>query len=49
MAQLIHNSALDGGEWSTSRTCRYNPGRERRYTLNRRLGGGQSRSGCFFG
>ena len=48
MAPLIRNSALDGGEWSTSRTGRFNPGKERRYTLNRRLGTDQSRSGRFF-
>lgn len=37
-------SALGGGEWSTSRACRFNPEKERRY----KLGGGQSRSWRFF-
>jgi len=37
-------SALDGSEWSTPRTGRFLPGRNR-YPLYRRLGGPQSRSG----
>ena len=43
MEPLIRNSALYGGERSSSRICRFNPGKERRYTL----GGGQTRSGRF--
>jgi hypothetical protein len=38
IAPPILTSALDGGEWSTSRPGRYTPG-------NRRLGGPQNRSG----
>jgi hypothetical protein len=41
-------SALDGGEWSTSRSGRFTPGKETRYLLNRRLGGSQRRSGRFW-
>ena len=36
---------LGGGEWSTSRSGRFTPGKELRYPLNRRLGGLQSQSG----
>jgi hypothetical protein len=39
-------SALDGGEWSASRTVRaLPPGKDPRYPLDRKLGGPQSRSG----
>ena len=41
------SSALDGGEWLTSRPGRFNPGKQPRYLLNRKLGGTQSRSGDF--
>ena len=41
---LSLTSALDGGGWSTPRLCRLTPGKETRYTLNRRLGGAQGRS-----
>jgi hypothetical protein len=44
---LSLTSALDGGEWSTSRPGRFIAGRELRDTLSVRLGGFQSRSGCF--
>jgi hypothetical protein len=41
-------SALDGGEWSTSRHCRFSPGGQRlRYPLDRKLVGAQSQSGCY--
>ena len=48
IAPLILNSAPDRDEWSTSRTSRFNSGKEPRYPLNGRLGGPQSRSGRFF-
>jgi hypothetical protein len=38
-------SALDGGEWSASRSGRFTQGKSPRYPLDRRLGGPQSRSG----
>jgi hypothetical protein len=39
------NSALDGDEWSASRTGRFNPRGERtRYPLDKRLSGSRSRS-----
>jgi hypothetical protein len=38
-------SALDGGGWSKPRTGRYNPRKETRYPLYRRLGGPQGLSG----
>jgi hypothetical protein len=39
-------SALDGGEWSASRTGRFTPqGKSPWYPLDRSLGGPQSRSG----
>jgi hypothetical protein len=39
-------SALDGGEWSTSRPGRdLTRGKDPRYPLYRRVGGSQSRSG----
>ena len=38
---------VDGGEWSTSLSGRFNPGSEPRYRLNRRMSGPQSRSGLF--
>jgi hypothetical protein len=37
--------ALVGGEWSASHPGRFIPWKEPRYTLDRRLGGPQSRSG----
>jgi hypothetical protein len=40
-------SALDGGEWLTSRPGRFIPGKEPLYPWNRRLGEPQSRSGRF--
>jgi len=37
-------SALDGGEWLASRPSRFNPrGNRPQYTLDRSLGGSQSR------
>jgi hypothetical protein len=42
---LILDSALDGGEWLASRPGRFTQGKSRRYPLDRRLGGIQSRSG----
>jgi len=41
------SSALDGGEWLTSRPGRFNSGKQPRYLLNRKLGRAQSRSGGF--
>jgi hypothetical protein len=38
-------SALDGGEWSASRSGRFTQGKSPRYPLDRRLGGPHSRSG----
>jgi hypothetical protein len=38
-------SALDGGEWSVSRPDRFTKGNNRRYPLDRRLGGPQSQAG----
>jgi len=43
---LLHsflNTTPDGGEWLASRPGRFTPDKERRYPLNRRLGGPQSR------
>ena len=40
-------SALDGGDWWTSRPGRCTPGKESRYPLNRTLGGPQNRSGRY--
>ena len=37
-------SALDGGEWSTLRPGRFDPGKETRYPLYRKVGGPQGRS-----
>ena len=42
---LSLTSALDGGGWLTPRPGRFNPGKEIRYPLFRRLGGPQGRSG----
>jgi hypothetical protein len=42
---LYLSSALDGGEWSTSRPGRFTPGKETRYPLYMRLGGTQGGSG----
>ena len=42
---LYLTSALDWGEWSTSRPCRTLPPAKTRYPLYRRLGGPQGRSG----
>jgi hypothetical protein len=42
---LLLTPALDGGEWLASRFCRFTPGKELRYPLDRRLAGPQSRSG----
>jgi hypothetical protein len=45
IAPLFLTSALDGGEWSASRPCRFIPrGKSPRYPLDRRLGGPQGRS-----
>jgi hypothetical protein len=42
----ILTSAPDGGEWSASLLGRFTPReKDRRYPLDRRLGGPQSRSG----
>jgi hypothetical protein len=38
-ALLILNLALDGSEWSTSDPARFIPAKDRRYPLNRQLGG----------
>ena len=38
-------SKLYAGNWTASRSSRFNYGDELRYSLNRRLGGPQSRSG----
>ena len=46
-APLILNLLLDGGEWSTPGPPRFTLGKERRYPLNRQLGGPQSRSAHF--
>jgi hypothetical protein len=46
--QPFLTSAPDGGEWSTSRLSCYTPRGERlQYSLNKGLGGPQSRSGNF--
>jgi hypothetical protein len=42
---LFLTSTLDGRKWSTPRPGRFNPGKEARYPLYRRLGVPQSRSG----
>jgi hypothetical protein len=39
-------SALDAGEWSTSRPSLFTPGKEPPYPFNMRLGESQSRFGC---
>ena len=39
------NWAPDGDEWSCLHLSRFTPGKERRYLLNRRLGGPQGRPG----
>jgi hypothetical protein len=44
---IFLTSALVGGEWSVSRSCRFTPGKEPRYPFYRRLGGPQSRSGQY--
>jgi len=41
-APLILTSALDGGEWSTSRPGRFSPGKELQYQLYRRLARSQN-------
>jgi hypothetical protein len=38
-------TALDGGEWLPPHPCRFTPGEKSQYSLVRRLGGPQSRSG----
>jgi hypothetical protein len=44
--QSFLTSAIDGGEWSASRTSRFTPrGKNPLYPLDRKLGGPQSRSG----
>jgi hypothetical protein len=46
IAPLFMTSALDGGEWSVSRPCRfYRRGKSPRYPLDTMLGGPQSQSG----
>jgi hypothetical protein len=42
---IFLTSALAGGGWSASRSCRFTPGERDRYLVDRRLGGPQSRSG----
>jgi hypothetical protein len=42
----FYTSAVHGGQWSASCTCRFSVGKEPRYTLERRLGGPHSRSEC---
>jgi hypothetical protein len=43
---IFLTSALDGGEWSAPRPCRFTPGeRVPGFPLDRRLGGPQNRSG----
>lgn len=44
---LLFISGTDGGEWSTSRPGHFNPGKERRDSLNNRFGRSQSRYRCF--
>jgi hypothetical protein len=44
MAPPFMKSALNGGEWSASRPCRFTPGKRPRYPLCRRLGGPQTLS-----
>jgi hypothetical protein len=39
------NLVLDGGGWSSSRPCRFTPGKGTLYPLYRRLGGPQGQSG----
>jgi hypothetical protein len=46
-APLILNSLLNGCDWSTSRHGRFTPEKEGGYSLTRRLGGPQRRSGRF--
>ena len=46
-APLILNSVLNGCDWSTSRHGRFTPENEGGYSLTRRLGGPQRRSGRF--
>ena len=43
LLQSFINSALDGGDWSSSGTAHFPPGQERRNPLNERLGEPQSR------
>jgi len=48
IAPLILNVCTKWVEWSVSCPYRFTPGkRNLRYQMNRRLGGPQSRSGCF--
>ena len=42
---LSLTSVLDAGSWSTPLPGRFNPSKETRYPLYRRLGGPQGRSG----
>ena len=44
---LFLTSALNLDDWSTPRPCRFNPCKQSRIPLYRRLSGPQSRSGCF--
>jgi hypothetical protein len=46
IAPTFLTSALDGGEWSASRPCRFSSGKGPRYQLERGLGGAQNRSEC---
>ena len=46
---IFLTSAVDGGEWLTSRPGRFTPGRDPRYPLKTRLGGPQRRSEHFPG
>ena len=45
IALLSLTSALDGGGWSSSSSCRFTYEKETRYAFYRRLGGFQGRSG----
>jgi hypothetical protein len=37
----------DGGEWLTSCPDHFTSGKELKYLLDRRLGGSESKTGCF--
>ena len=46
-AQVHPTSALDGGEWFTSRPCRFAPGKEPQHPSNTKLRGPHRQSGRF--